>query len=262
MTVERWVQQILEKELNCPVVVHDDGSQPSMYDLRVGAVEAPDVAIECVGAVDSVFTETWNVGPGRGSFSLAVKGDWRIGIAREAHIGTIRRRIEPILQKLEEREVSDVRVGHFLKGDDSGLLEELESLDIQHVWCFRMPGTGRVHMLIEGVGGGVDSAGSAIPQWIEEFLCDPEREDVLFKLRRTDAKERWVFVPVRHRGAPWPVESYLTGELKCLPATEPNLPSPVTGIWVASTVGTQGVRWYDAGWRSFRIKEESQASPS
>ena len=251
MTVEQWAQHIIQKELNRPVVVYDDGSQPSMYDLRIGAVEAPDVAIECVGAVDSVFTETWNVGPGKGSFSLAVKGDWRIGIARKARIRTIKRRIEPILQNLEEQEISEVRVGHFLKRDDSGLLEELKSLDIQHVSCFRMPGTGRVHMLMEGVGGGVDSAGSALPQWIEEFLCDPDREDVLSKLRDTDAQERWVFVPVTHRGAPWSVDSYLTGELDCLPVTEPNLPSPVTGVWVASTFGTLGVRWDSTGWRSF-----------
>lgn len=58
MTVERWAQQIIEMELNRPVVVHDDGSQPSMYDLCIGATEAPDVAIECVGAVDAVGTET------------------------------------------------------------------------------------------------------------------------------------------------------------------------------------------------------------
>jgi len=55
VTVERWAQQIIEKELSCPVVVHDDGSQPSMYDLRIGVVEAPDVAIECVGAVEILF---------------------------------------------------------------------------------------------------------------------------------------------------------------------------------------------------------------
>jgi hypothetical protein len=225
--------------------------------LRIGAVEAPDVAIECVRAVDSVFTETWNVGPGRGSFSLAVKGDWGIGIARKAHIRTIRRHIEPILQNLEEQEISEVRVGHLLKRDNSGLLEELGSLDIQHVSCFRMPGTGRVYMLMEGVGG-VDSAGSALPQWIEEFLCDSEREDVLSKLRDTDAQERWVFVPITHRGAPWSVESYLGGELDCLPVTEPNLSSPVTGIWAASTFGTLGVRWGSTGWGSFRVSEESK----
>ena len=138
------------------------------------------------------------------------------------------------------------------------VMGSVKSLDIQHVSCFRMPGTGRVHMLMEGVGGGVDSAGGALPQWIEEFLCDPEREDVLSKLRDTGAQERWVFVPVMHRGAPWSVESYLTEEFECLPATGPNLPSPVTGVWVASQFGTHGVRWDGAGWRLFRVREESR----
>jgi hypothetical protein len=45
-------------------------------------------------------------------------------------------------------------------------------------------------MTMEGTGGFVDSAGNAPPRWIEEFLCDPEREDVLFKLRHTGAQER------------------------------------------------------------------------
>jgi hypothetical protein len=216
VTVERWAQQIIEKELNCPVVVHDDGSQPSMYDLRIGAVEAPDVAIECVGAVDPVRTETWKVGPGKGHLRLRVKGDWIIGIAPEARIRTIRRHIESILRDLEERDVHRVRVGHFLKSHDYQLLQHIESLGIRHAYCFSMPGSGRVFMTIEGVGGWVESAGSALPQWIEEFLCDPERKDVLFKLRHTGAQERWAFVPVESGGAPWPIESYLTGEFECL----------------------------------------------
>ena len=257
MTVERWAQQIIEKALDCPVVVHDDGSQPSMYDLRIGAVEVPDVAIECVGAVDPVRTETWKVGPGKGHLRLRVKGDWIIGIAPEAHIGTIRQHVESILRDLEERDVHRVSVGHLFKSHNYQLLHKLESLGIGHAYCFSMPGSGRVFMTIEGTGGWVDSAGSTLPQWIEEFLCDPEREDVLFKLRHTGAQERWVFVPVASGGAPWSVESYLTEELECLPATGPNLPSPVTGIWVASTHGTHGVRWDGAGWRLFRVREES-----
>jgi len=52
-----------------------------MYDLRIGTVEAPDVAIECVGAVDPVRAETWNAGPGKGPLRLTVKGDWIINIA-------------------------------------------------------------------------------------------------------------------------------------------------------------------------------------
>jgi hypothetical protein len=229
-----------------------------MYDLRIGAVEAPEVAIECVGAVDSVRTETWNVGPGRGPLRLKVKGDWVINIAREAHIRTIRQHIESILRNLEERDVREVRVDHILMRNDSRLLQELESLGIRHASCFRMPGNGRVHLTMEGIGGGVDSAGSALPQWIEEFLCDREREDVLFKLDHSGAQERWVFVLVGFGGAPWSVESYLTGDVECLPTIEPNLPSLVTGVWVASTFGTHGVRWDSAGWRSFRARELSR----
>ena len=56
MTVEEWAQQIIEKGLGRPVAVHDDGSQPSMYDLRIGDAESPEVVIECVGAVDAVGT--------------------------------------------------------------------------------------------------------------------------------------------------------------------------------------------------------------
>ena len=173
-----------------------------MYDLRIGAVEAPDVAIECVGAVDPVRTETWNVGPGRGPLRLSVKGDWIINIAREAQIRTIQQHIESIVRNLEERDVRRVSFGHLLKRQDSSLLQELASLGIRHTACLRMPGIGRVHVTMEGSGGWVASAGSALPQWIEEFLCDPEREDVLFKLRQSSAQERWVFVPVAVGGIP------------------------------------------------------------
>jgi hypothetical protein len=149
-----------------------------------------------------------------------VKGDWMINIAREAHIRTIRQHIESILRDLEERDVRRVSVGHLFKRHDYRLLQELESFGIRHASCFRMPGTGQVHMTMEGSGSLVDSAGSALPQWIEEFLCDPERGDVLFKLRHTGAQERWVFVPVALGGAPWSVESYLTGEFECLSAQD------------------------------------------
>ena len=51
-----------------------------IYDLRVGPADAPEVAIECVGSVDSKFTETWNVGPAKGPFTFSVKGDWTVTI--------------------------------------------------------------------------------------------------------------------------------------------------------------------------------------
>src|SRR5215211_3213220 len=211
-----------------------------------------------VGAVDSVGTATWNVGPGKGPLRLTgVKGDWMITISRDANIRTIRRNIESFLCDLEKRDVRRVSEGILFKRPDDLLLQKLESLGIQHASCVRMPGTGQVHWTMEGSGGAIDSEGSALPQWIEEFFRDSEREDVLRKLRHTGAQERWVVVPVALGGTPFSVESYLMGEFECLPATGPNLPSPVTGIWVASTHGTHGVRWDSAGWRLFRISDDS-----
>lgn len=46
MAAEEWARRIIEQELHYIVTLHDDGSQPSMYDLRVGTVDAPNMAIE------------------------------------------------------------------------------------------------------------------------------------------------------------------------------------------------------------------------
>ena len=47
----------MEKELRRNVALKDDSSMPSTYDLRVGPADAPEVAVECVGAIDPIFAE-------------------------------------------------------------------------------------------------------------------------------------------------------------------------------------------------------------
>src|SRR5215213_3053071 len=159
-------------------------------------------------------------------------------ISRNARISKLLQRLGTILRDLEERDNLRVNVLRPLGGQDDSLIEELEDLGVQYASCLSMPGSGHLRWTMEGNGGVIDSEGSALPQWIEEWLRDPKRQDVILKLRRTSAQERWVFVPVVFGGAPWSVESYLTDEFEYLPATSPNLPSPVTGIWVTSTFGT------------------------
>ena len=77
---EEWARRIVEKDLKRAVVVNDDNSAPGMYDLRVGPADAPEIAIECVGAVDAAFTETWNMGPAKGALQLTVRGNWTVEI--------------------------------------------------------------------------------------------------------------------------------------------------------------------------------------
>jgi hypothetical protein len=105
---------------------------------------------------------------------------------------------------------------------------------------------------------------TSVPSWLE-LRGEGDPEEPLFlpvrkhrKARHTDAhgekksslsdQAAYKMVKRRHREARIKgVSSYLSGEFEWLPSTDPNLPSPVTGIWLASIPGTHGVRWETTG---------------
>jgi hypothetical protein len=103
---EEWARRIVEKELRRSVVVNDDGSRDGMYDLRIGPADAPELAVEVVGAVDPTRAETWSAGPSKGPLELALRGDWTIVHTPSARIKDVKKRLEPLLQELEDRELS------------------------------------------------------------------------------------------------------------------------------------------------------------
>jgi len=109
-----------------------------------------------------------------------------------------------------------------------------------------------------GTGGAVDPQGTAVPGWVGQFLRDPDREDVLRKLQRSDAAERHAFILVDLGGATWAVEYYLnfTEELDQLPTEAPNLPQAVTGVWIVGQFGQKGLRWNGSAWRRFEARGE------
>lgn len=253
---EEWAKRIVGKELKRTVVINDDNSAPGMYVLRIGPVDTPEVAIECVGAVDPIYTETWNIGPAKGPLKLLIKGDWNLTIAPTASLKALKQRIEPLIQELENQGIQNLHVDYWLKRDDATLFEELESLGITGASCYRTPGTGEVHLGLPGIGGIVDDQGDALPGWVGEFLRDPARQDVLSKLQRSGAPELHAFVLVSFASVTWPVESYLTGELNHLPSRAPDLPPPVTGVWVVSTMAQRGVYWDGDTWQLFEARGE------
>ena len=250
MSVEKQARIIVEREIERPVSLHDDGSSPGMYDLRVGYIEAPDIAIECVGAVDSIRTETWNVGPAKGPISTTLTGDWSVELRSSARVKRLSAQLPSILLECERRElVGFLAVDWPLKRIDSTLHSALDALGIESIHCFRTQGTGEVHLGMTGIGGGVDTSGKEVPNWILEFLRAPERADVLSKLLRSGARECHVFVPVSFGGAPWAVESYLGRSIEVLPQSAPDLPVPVDAVWI--TYGAAGVRWDGTHWQTF-----------
>jgi|SRR5215207_4746741 len=190
MAGEEWARRILEKELKRNVVVNDDGSKPGMYNFRVGPADAPEMAVECVAAVDQILTETWNLGPAKGPLELALRGDWSITLTPSARVNAIKQRFEPLLRELEDRGLRDVPVNYALKQYDSALFEKLESLDVTRAYCVRLPGTGKVHLGMRGIGGAVDPQGAAVLEWVSEFLRDSDRQDVLCKPASSNDRER------------------------------------------------------------------------
>jgi hypothetical protein len=252
MSVESWARKIVRDELQESVVVHDDNSQPSMYDLRIGPADSPAIAIECVGAVDRTGTETWNLAARQGPLTLALLGDWTVVLKPSAKIKPLAPRLEAILQDCEREGVlSAVNVDWRLKRSDPELFSKLDSNGVTFISCFRAAGKGKVHLTIDGIGGAVDSEGAAIPGWITAFLSDPAQADVIAKLERSGAPNCHAFVIVDYAGAPWSVQSYLDGDLVALPSAAPRLPSPLTGAWLVSTSNTTGVRWTGTHWKRF-----------
>lgn len=254
MPGEEWARRIVQEELGKTVHLNDDGRSPSLYDLRIGSADCPDVAIEVTGAVDQQFTETWNIGPAKGPLHLGISGDWTLEIATNCRVKKLHAEVESLLRELELRGIEKVRVDHWLRWDDEPLFDRLTDVGIRWGSCYRVAGSGTVHLTMPGTGGAVDDSGSALPTWSAEFLRDNRRTDIIRKLSRSSAVSREAFVIVTFCGAPWTVESYLTGGLDMTPADRPDLPSPISGVWVVSSGNGKGVRWDGEKWRVFRAR--------
>lgn len=248
---EVFARRVVERELKRLVVINDDNSAPGMYDLRVGSADAPEMAIECVGAVDQTYTETWNIGPARGPLHLSVKGDWTVEIEPKARVNAVKKGLEQLLQELEGHGLYNVYVDYQLEWQDAELFGKFESLKITHALCYSQQGTGKVYLGMPGTGGAVDDLGRAVPAWVGEFLRDPSKQDVLRKLQRSGAPDRHAFIIVSLMGTPWAVELYLIGDLNHLPSQAPDLPPPVTGVWIVPGMGQKGIRWDGNSWQFF-----------
>ena len=261
MSVEHWACAICCRELGQEVVVHDNQSHAGMYDLRVGPVSAPLIAIECVRAVDPAFEEFWNIGPGRGPLVLQLAGDWTLTLSRTARLKSrLLPGLEAALRQCEQEGLENVDVDWWLKQTNPSTFAAFERLGITWASCFRKPGSGVVHMTLDSRGGVVDEQGLALPGWIGEFLRSPAQADVLSKLARANARACHAFVPVGWGGAPWHVESYLSSGLAVVPCSSPDLPAPVCAVWIVSIQAMHGIRWDGAAWRTFSATTGSVAA--
>jgi hypothetical protein len=265
---EEWARCVIACELGRNVEIHDNGREDDMYDLRIGSRANPEVAIECTSAHDHQLTKMLRALSNQGRLDLALAGDWIVDLvpgstaAREVYRRKegpeAKRRLEQTLRMLEQRGIDDFLLASHARGRlHADLLVLFEELGISRASCYQIPGNGKVYLSVGSTTGIVDTAGSQVPRWIGEFLRQPSQADNLRKLNRSNAAERHIFVEVAYGGAPFPVESYLMDDLDELPVGAPDLPLPVTRVWMVSAFEVEhGVRWDGSVWRRFRARGE------
>lgn len=253
---EEFARLVISKELGRSVEHHDDGSRDSMFDLRVGPQEAPEVAIECTGAVNQKFVESWKAGPDKGSFVLdGIENDWIVETRVGAKIKLVMAEIESLLKRLEAAKIFHLNE-LWRHRDHKELMDDLERVGITAAHRVdRSDPTGKVNLMLPGIGGAVDDNGTQVAGWVSEFLNDEQRADNLYKLKMSGAPECHIFIPIRFSGAPFAVESYFTGDLEKLPQDAPVLPSPVDCVWLCG-LRNKGVWWDGSEWKFFRTTNE------
>jgi hypothetical protein len=242
---EEWAGRVVETYLGCPVHKNDDGSRDSMYDLRVGTPDDPEIAIECVQNTCPDSVRVWKKGAALGSRKFDTKGTWVVELLKSCRVQRLRRKLGPVLESLHA-------AGCFhldTEGAISVVAKELAELGVTDVLCYEPDGDGDVYFSMARPGGMIDSAGADLADWISRFLASEKCADVRHKLNISGAAERHVCIVLT-------LNSDMTGPLlyhvvagNC-PVRSLAAPAEVTGVWLLLPSAGKGLFWDLTGWRA------------
>lgn len=262
---EEWARRIISATLGETVVQHDDGSKPRMYDLDILREGCPAAAVEVIAAADSKATQLWNLVNGSEERWQvdALEGAWMVVLTplaqgnriQPARAKVLRGELPGLLIDLEQQGRVDLDCAYSSMSDP--LVQRGAQLGVVRAWRGLTDYAGSIYMTIDEfaqfsaspTGKSVD----VFARWINEYLTDDARQDVLGKLCQSAAPERHVFIAIP------PFSVAPEGVLRVLlsgdsPAALPSpvLPSPITHVWAVSTwkVGA-GMRWsQQCGWKT------------
>jgi hypothetical protein len=240
------------------VELHDDGSRPSMYDLKIVYADGTTGAVEVTAAADARQTGLWQEVRKRSLIRQEpnLVGGWLVRILTSARAQELDKHLPNLLRDLEQddrrviwgnRSSTDelsVRAGNL------GVIEALQSSTDRPGSVYIMP----PEVSPDQMGGCSPPTGDPLAKWLGEWLADPKRADNVHKLISADVSERHIFVVVpSFASVPFVVSDILTAPAAPLSVVPPNLPAGISHAWTMNIWDSgDGFRWSLAdGWRRF-----------
>jgi hypothetical protein len=219
------------------VAVQDDGSEPSMPDIRIDQQGRPPAFVEAVVDIETRYA-SMEAAIRKVSVIPADKV-WWARLAGRADIRTLKRKLPGILNDLQS-------------APGPGARQQLARLGIRVTGPGEpIPGQpGGIRLIPEGVSGFVGPIWESFLGWINEFLASARTEDVRRKLAATGAAERHAFIGASFT-TPGDAFFALSYEGRPgLPNAEPCLPPEITHLWAWSAMASaRCLAWFPGrGW--------------
>jgi hypothetical protein len=256
---ERWAQVCIQNALpDCKVEPHDDGSEPSMYDLKIVNADGSTGAVEVTTAVDDQRLELWQEVRKRALIRQepGLIGGWLVRILHSARARDLDKQLVGLLGDLERNGRTTVR---GIRGSTDVFEARLSSLGVIEAVQAATDRKGSIYIMppegsLEQMGGYAPVTGDLLAVWLGDWTNEPTRSDNVRKLESADTTERHLFILVRSiTTVPFAVNDLLFSPEAPFPTIPPVLPAGVTDVWVMSTWDSGGgFRWSsETGWIRF-----------
>jgi hypothetical protein len=253
---EEWAKAMLEAELGTSVEQHDDGSQPSLYDLSIKYANRDDGAVEVTTATHPGETAFWNVMIGRNGrwVDASLVGGWRVYLSTPGPWKTITQDLPTFLKALETAGETAYTLGSAHHAFDPaatrlGVVKARQGATDYPGSIYPLP-----DVELDRSASFVDPTGKPLADWITDYTGSEKCADNRAKLAASGASERHLvlIVPL---AADIPAAALMVLLEDQAPAASSvvGLPSEITDVWVASawTSSSVGFRWSAAGWSTF-----------
>jgi hypothetical protein len=229
-----------------------------MYDLTIVQAGGEVAAIEVTTAADARSVGFWRAADsGEPWTDPRIHGAWAVRTTPQASVKALRRRLPDLLVEFQASGVT------VYDAPDEWELHpphpEAAALGVTSAFHGPSDHEGRIYLMPPAdeppAGSFVSGSADRLVDWAVAWLRLPEHSDNLAKLAAARAPERHLFLILPSLTvAPDEVAmALLCSEMPSLPDRPPDLPDPLTHLWLASAWSVPyGIRWHpDQGWLLF-----------